>query len=210
MFLIAITTLMLFGLDSQLRRDAYRLVAYSIESEAYSKHGGTHRDGAWLLVIGGPFLVGLGLSLYHAFSKRRKGLFTKHLMLYFAMMASGLAGIAVGWHMLKEGVGVAIVFAVWNTANGGLLLYQLGLTEPSMIDDTDATLRQMAVTVPVVLALLLTCRFVFSCHWSTTFAVGVGYSVGISEMIVNLPPFRHNPRMQTDAAVKGDGGDEGR
>ncbi len=208
-FLIAFTIVALFGLDPGFRQDAYRAVRAALQSKSPNKYGRETSDLPLLACYAGLFLGGLCFSVYHAFSERQKGPFEKHLMLFFAMAASGVAGVTAGQHVLKDSVGIAVVFPVWNILNGVLLFYQIGLSEPSMLDDSQVTRRQLAAGSSAVLAILLVSRFAFSCHWSVAFSTCVAYSTSVSGLVAKLSSFRHNTRVQSGAAGQSDGGDEG-
>ncbi len=138
---------------------------------------------ALLLVF---FAAGMALSLYHAFSKRRKTEPEKLLMLYFGIIANYAAGVAAAIHIFKAAdnwlffilPALNIVYAVVPVVMGGTTLI-----DDSYVRDDDATLPELATGLLFLAVLIAVCQYRHHLYWAITFSVCVAYATGLSGLV---------------------------
>ena len=129
------------------------------------------------------FLLGLVLSIFHAFSSKSKDMLSKTLMLFFAMSMNGLTGIIAGLKTIQEGNGLLTLFPCWNIIMGVSLLYQIGLADDKYMKDTDAKVFQLLVGVFLITLLFLITHAYFRLHWSITFSICISYITSLNNII---------------------------
>ena len=118
-------------------------------------------------------LSGYLLSLYHAFTDRRKTLIEKKLMLVYAAIVCGFSGIWSGTYMLVESPNMLIIFPVWNIISGWILLGALrggSLTEDN-IDDENVHFGQVVSSIIIISCVFFFCYIFFKLNWAATFSI---------------------------------------
>ncbi len=153
----------------------------------------------YVLGAGGLFISGLILSIFHAFSSKRKSETVKTIILVFALGISGVAGIIASMRIIKYYYGLFLVFPVLNIFSSIILLYLIGFASGSMMDDGDAPKRDLFIGSVVVITTFLLCNFWFDFHWSITFSICVAYAMNINELLCNLIQIVAKKRIASDA-----------
>lgn len=123
------------------------------------------------------FLSGMLLSFYHAFTRRQKTLLEKKLMIIFAGILCGFAGIWGGTFVLLNSQGVLVVFPIWNIINGFMLLIALrggALSEENVRDENVGFGEVMSGTI-IVSFVFLVCYHFFDLNWATTFSICIAW-----------------------------------
>jgi hypothetical protein len=178
LFLMAVTLILLYIVNITMRVQIHNWIS------EYSN--------AWVYIIGAIFLCGLGLSVYHAFTKIEKTDVEKWGMLVFAVLANAVSGIVAGLYVLKtDNVrNWLIIFPIWNIINGALLLLMLRfrIIDEECISDRDATLVQIILGLIAVLIIFIFCNYVFKLYWAITFSICIVYTTSFDKALQSIFP----------------------
>ncbi len=178
-FLMAISFILLLLFNADLK--SWIKVTISTINNSNSD-----KNAQYVLVAGGLFISGLILSIFHAFSSKRKSVTSKIIMLVFALGISGVSGTIASIQIINYYNGLLLVFPVLNIFSSIILLYLIGFANDSMMDDDDASKRDLFVGSVVVITTFLLCNFWFDFHWSITFSICVTYAMNLNELLGNL------------------------
>lgn len=134
-------------------------------------------------------VVGIALSLHHAFSKRKKERLEKQIMFLFASFVSGFAGIWGGTYLLSnsEKWSWILVFPVLNIVSSYLILGSKNrVLDERCIDDRNVTITEVAVSAAIVtVAFLITAKYLHY-HWAATLSICVAYGTNLNRVIINI------------------------
>lgn len=141
--------------------------------------------GLMCFIALGVFVAGILVSLFNGLTIRQIASWEKFPMLFFAVMVSGIAGIAAGLHMLDNSPGLLMVFPVWNIINGALLiiLLRVNIIDTSIIVDEEVNHVQIIFGSIVVITAFFVCRFLLELYWAITFSICVAYATNVSETV---------------------------
>lgn len=130
--------------------------------------------------------VGLLLSLFHAFSRRRKSSFAKVFMLLFASLVSGFGGIWAGTYLWYHTTGWLRVIPLWNIVSGYMLLASVRDETPTddRIADVQASLKEVLVTTLITVLIFAICQGFFKLHWAATFSLTVAYATNFNGQLL--------------------------
>ena len=146
-------------------------------------------DGLVVLLPATIIIVGIALSLYHAFSKRKKGMFEKQIMFLFASLVSGFAGIWGGTYLLSnsEKWSWVLVFPVVNIVTSYLILGSKNrVLDERCIDDRNVTITEVAVSTAIVTTAFFVTANYLHYHWAATLSICVAYGTNLNRMIINI------------------------
>lgn len=131
-----------------------------------------------LIILAG----GAPLSIYHVFSRRQKSSAEKGMMVGFAVLITAMSGIFAGAYMLKSSAGLGLIFPAWNLVNAIFIIVLRGLEviNEDCITDKDASLRQVAIGLAILLVVFVLCQYVFDLYWAVTMSVCVAYSTNFT------------------------------
>ena len=134
------------------------------------------------------FLSGMLLSFYHAFTRRHKTLIEKKLMVFFAGILCGFAGILGGSFVLLNSQKVLAIFPIWNIINGCILLGALrgGTLSEENIRDENAELGEVITGTIIVSFVFLICYFFFKLNWATTFSICIVWVTTLNSSINSI------------------------
>ncbi len=191
-FLMAISLVLLSLFDADLKS----WIQFTISS---INNTNSDKEAMFALAAGGLFISGLILSIFHAFSSIRKSETVKTIILVFALGISGVSGTIASIQIINYYHGLFLVFPVFNILSSIILLYLIGLANSSMMDDGDASKRDLFVGSIVVITTFLLCNFWFELHWSITFSICVTYAMNINELLCNLTRIVSKKRIESDA-----------
>jgi hypothetical protein len=121
-------------------------------------------------------LVGLGFSVFHAFSRRAKGEIAKLSMAVFAMVTNVAAGAFLAVGRMNGSIQGGRWLAVINIVAAVLLVYQVGFFEDRVVSDEDATPRDLLVGLLALSVLFFLFDVVRHLPWPLTFSLCVAYS----------------------------------
>jgi hypothetical protein len=179
LFLMAITFILLCVGNSQ--------------SRGWIRHFFSQVDDLRIYILVLLFLAGLGLSLYHVFTRREKTILEKRLMMLFAVLTNAGAGIISGWYVLKNSDvnDWQLVFPIWNVINGALLLLMLRfkIVDEECISDRDATPVQIFLGLTAVLVIFALCNYVFKLYWAITFSICIVYTTSFDKALQSVFPY---------------------
>jgi hypothetical protein len=139
-----------------------------------------------LLIMAG----GVSLSLFHSFSKRKKGRFEKQVMFLFAVIMNAFSGIWGGTYLIsKSGTfSWVLIFPIINIISSYLILSATRdrVFEEACIDDKDVRLREVALSTFIIsIAFLITHHFLHW-HWTAILSTCVFYGTNLNRVIVNF------------------------
>ena len=130
-----------------------------------------------------PFLAGLILCVYHAFSSRKKTLFEKKLMLIYAVMLNGFSGIWAGAYLIENSGSWSLsLFPLWNILNGFILIALLrgNAIDEGSIDDQDVSLKKLLFSTAIITALFFVCQYYLDLAWAITFSICIVWSSNLN------------------------------
>ena len=144
----------------------------------------------------GPVLLililtgGVCLSLYHSFSKRKKGRYEKQVMFLFAAIMNGFSGIWGGTYLLSksETWNWIMIFPIFNIISSYLIfsVTRDRVLEEDCIDDKDVRLREVAFSTLIISIAFLITRHFLHWHWTATLSICVVYGTNLNRVIVNF------------------------
>jgi len=172
LFLMSATSVALFVVDSELRRQIAGLFT------APGKPG-----PGYFLIWAGVILGGLGLSVFHTFSSRPKTAIEKTWMGAFAMAVNGIAGIACGMELLDTPWNWHAIFPVWNIVTGVVLLYLMALAPEDTVTNENTTVAEVILGLFVAACVFSYCEYLAHFTWAMTFSVCVAYSTALDQPI---------------------------
>lgn len=163
-------------------------------SEALSIFGGDnfvpslHGVGPVVLML--ILTSGVGLSLYHSLSKKKKGRLEKQVMFMFAAIMNGFSGIWGGTYILSNSDSWTwhLIFPIFNIISSYLIFSQTRyrILDDDCIDDADVSLIEVAISALIIsLAFLITHQY-FHLHWSATLSICVVFGTNLQGLIVNF------------------------
>ncbi len=134
------------------------------------------------------FCSGLFLSIFHAFSDRKKSSFEKIFMLLFASIISGFGGIWAGAYLWYHSEGWLRALPVWNIISGYILLASVRDTNSidQRISDENASLAEVGLSALVTILIFSISQYFFNLHWAATFAITVAYATNFNAILLGL------------------------
>lgn len=177
LFSMAVVFAALLGANGDLRSVLFQILDFGeFNPEAFM----------YLLIFVVMLAGGFSLSLYHVFTSRRKDMVEKSMMLTFAGITNGIAGIIAGVHIIDESDGLWLTFPVINIISSMALLYLLALSDERKVKDEDTTLLQVVIVTSTCMAIFILCQFVWDLYWAITFSICVFYATSVGEVITKL------------------------
>ena len=153
-------------------------------------------DHPGLILIVAIFSGGFILCLYHAFSGRRKTPLEKKIMMFFAAIMNGFAGIWSGTYILVHSKGWAFsIFPVWNIISGYILILFLRTSRmEECIGDENITLGRLFLSGAIATGIFYVCHFIFVLNWAMTFSICVAWATSLSSSF-NALVFRERTKI---------------
>jgi hypothetical protein len=141
-----------------------------------------------LLVFLAIFFAGWLLSFFHAFTKRRKTVLEKFLMVFFAVIVNAVSGITAGMYVWEKSYGYLALFPILNILNGFMLLVLLreNVINENSVSDENVDIRAVAVGSGAVILVFLICQYAIKLFWASTFSLCVVYATNLNRVIVNV------------------------
>ena len=133
-------------------------------------------------------IFGFLLSLYHAFSDRKKTLIEKKLMLFFAAITCGFSGIWGGTYMLLNSKNILIVFPIWNIISGWILISSLrsnNLNEDN-VSDENVHLGKVLLGLIIITGIFFLCYSFLKLNWATTFSICLVWVTTLNSTVNSL------------------------
>ncbi len=182
LFVLAYTCILLIGVNT------YRLI----------KSGEIHQNTNGLVAFlpAAIIAVGIALSLYHAFSKRKKERIEKQIMFLFASFVSGFAGIWGGTYLLSksEKLSWVLVFPAINIISSYFILGSKNrVLDERCIDDRNVTIAEVAVSAGIVTTVYFITANYLHFHWAATLSICVAYGTNLNRVIMNILLGRQQP-----------------
>ncbi len=178
LFLMSATLILLLIFNSHMRQQIYSGIIELHDLRIY--------------LFGVIFIIGMCLSVFHIFTKRKKSDFEKDTMLFFAVVANAFTGIIAGGHVLlnSDTSNLLIVFPLWNIINGiiMLLLFRGGFINEKCIADREAAAREVILGLFSVIVIFILCDYVFKLHWAITFSICIVYTTSFDKALQSVFP----------------------
>ncbi len=146
-------------------------------------------DGLVVLLPATTITFGIALSLYHAFSRRKKGRLEKQIMFLFASLVTGFAGIWGGTYLLSnsEKWSWVLVFPVINIVSSFLILGSKNrVLDERCIDDRNVTITEVAFSAAIVTTAYFITAHYLHYHWAATLSICVAYGTNLNRLIINI------------------------
>jgi hypothetical protein len=126
--------------------------------------------------------IALCVCLYHPFTRRKKSIAGKWLMLGVAVIANGYTGILAGEYMLKQTVDWLAIFPFLNIINGIILLamFRFRVIDYRSISNRDTNTAEIIIGLLVIISIYVACNFVYKQYWAVTLSVCVVYATSFS------------------------------
>jgi hypothetical protein len=142
-------------------------------------------DDIRIILMGLVFLLGLTLSIYHAFTDRSKTSIEKFLMLFFAVSLNAFSGLCAGAYVLSRTAGWMVIFPVLNIISAVFLLfmYRTNIIDEESIRDENASFLQIVFTAAVVFILFVVCHYMYKLIWIQTLSICVVYATNIGRRV---------------------------
>lgn len=153
MFVMALTALILMFSSGDLWDEALWLMS---------------EDGRYGLVI---IYIAIGgvLSIYHAFSQRKKSDFEKRIMKYFSAITLVAIAVSTAVFVYESKQPAFLVFTIWNSIQAGVLMLFSGreyVGEFVHLPKRNAKLLEIVLGSVIVVVVFGIERLVFDTHWS--------------------------------------------
>jgi DNA-directed RNA polymerase subunit RPC12/RpoP len=176
LFVISFSLLALFAVDGNMRRDLHVFITRLCGGNTIAAFLG-------VLLILLPFFTGLGLCLFHAFSKKEKTFVEKAMMLFFAVAVSAGTGIYTGWYIWTgEHNFWLLVFAAWNIIYSCVLVVKFEAIvfadelDSEYISDFDASVSEVLFGA-VAAAIIISCgRYWLKLHWVIIYSICITFA----------------------------------
>jgi hypothetical protein len=178
LFLTAVTLILLYVVNATMREQIHNWVVV--------------HNYVWVYIMGAIFLCGLGLSVYHVFTKREKTDVEKWGMLIFVVLANAVTGIVAGLYVLKSDNirNWLIIFPIWNIVNGAMLILMLRfkVIDEECIADRDAAADEVIIGLVAMIIIFVFCNYVFKLHWAITFSICTIYATSFDRALQSVFP----------------------
>jgi hypothetical protein len=134
------------------------------------------------------FATGMGFSVYHAFTLRRKTDLEKLMMLFFGIAANYFGALAAGIHVWRHAAWWLAVFPLWNALDGAVLVLKagVGVIDERYVADADVTWPHLLVGLGFLTVLLAVCQYALELYWGLTFSICIGYASSASRSFRRL------------------------
>jgi hypothetical protein len=173
LFFMSVTCIILFATDSGLQHSIFKLFT--------TWDGGG--SGLYALMWAIPIVLGLYLSLIHAFSSRKKSDGEKTLMAIFAMAINGLVGVQCGIEQMHGEKTWLIIFPIINIVSAIALIYQIGLVPEGNVQDEDVLLEDVILGSFILMVMLSYCSLYARFTWEYTYSICIAYTTNIDRAI---------------------------
>ena len=131
------------------------------------------------------FIVGLVVSIYYSFSKKKISRASKGYMLFFAVMINFIIAFFAGFYILENVKGFVIIFPIINIISAFVLLFLMRfeiITTKSILDK-QAELRELAIGSLMVITVFIISQYIFHNYWAITFSLCLVYANNINHFI---------------------------
>jgi DNA-directed RNA polymerase subunit RPC12/RpoP len=178
LFLMAAAFISLYFANSTMREQIYKGITAFDDLRVY-----------FLVVV---IMGGMGLSIFHIFTRRTKSDYEKRIMLIFAVLTNAISGIAAGVDVIRntDSPNLLIVFPLWNIINGVLMLLLMrgGFINERCIADRDATAGEVIFGLLAMLVIFIFCNYVFKLYWAITFSICIIYATSFDKALQSVFP----------------------
>jgi len=186
-FMMAVSAILVGFTASELHGIAARLFI----------EGDVHLPVSALLL----FTIGLIYSLFYGFTTGPLTIEARRAMLFFAISANILAGIAAGVEAVRNTTGIMLFFPIWNLANSALLLVLFWSSADNQnlyrdgLVDRRANRFVIGAGYGIALATFFVCHKILNLHWSYTFSICIACATnfgGIIDLITSRRSARNH------------------
>jgi hypothetical protein len=173
---------------------SYTCVLFFVANIAWFKNLPSHfaaDQGSGAIIIYIIFAAGILLSLFNAFSTRKKTSVEKIILLFFAVLLNGFAGLWAGTYYLERLHSIFLIFPIWNIFSSYMLISSLREGNGRGIDETRITDGNVKIIEVVISALIATAVFAISQYlfhnvWAVTLSLCIAYATNLNAPVVSL------------------------
>jgi hypothetical protein len=126
------------------------------------------------------FLSGAVLSIFHAFSKRKKNYVEKVFMIIFIVFLNFAVGVSAGGYIFRQETinTFLLIFPLWNIISAFWLMFLLRhrFVWTHSISDTNVIPRDFIIGAILVILIFIFSQYVFENYWAITFSMCLGYT----------------------------------
>jgi len=184
LFLIAFTLLLLMIFGTPKQDDETRVSDLVVITAI----------GYRLLFMCPFFLLGFLLSFYHIFTKRKKTRIEKYLMMFFAVIANAIIGIAAGIYVVRQCPVWQLIFPILNIINCIFILIMLDarILNETCIIERKTTPGRVVIGLITTIVIFALCNYVFKLYWAVTFSVCIIYATNFERALQNVLTSKSN------------------
>jgi hypothetical protein len=134
----------------------------------------------------------LYVCLCQPFITRRKNIGEKYLMLFVAVFVNGGTGIIAGGYILDNSADWLAIFPLWNVINSLILLimFRFAIIDERSISDRDTNAVEIIFGLMVIIAIIITCNFIYKLYWAVTLSFCLIYAASLSKAFRTAFPGR--------------------
>ncbi|MEK6943172.1 MAG: hypothetical protein AABX00_03870 [Nanoarchaeota archaeon] len=169
LFLMSIAAIILFLISFDLRSDFFYFFTGS----------------AAITII--SILIGIYVSIYNAFSNKKKPTGHKFFMLFFAVIINSYIGFKSGTYILSKSSDLWIIFPILNILNSVslILLFKMGVINENSISDENTNYWELVIGSFVLITIIFISNFIYKNYWAITFSMSVAYATNFNNIIIN-------------------------
>ena len=159
MFVMAVTLLLLIFSSPDLPQEILSTISNSSNGK--------------VILIFIYIIIGIYLSIYHAFSSRKKTKFEIQTLKWFSVVTLIGVSISTAIYIFNTREFGYIVFATWNALQAILLMFLSGknhVGEYVELPKREARLNEVTIGFITVLVIIIVNKLIYHEHWSVTFS----------------------------------------
>jgi hypothetical protein len=113
-------------------------------------------------------------------------------MLFVAVFVNGGTGIIAGGYILDNSADWLAIFPLWNVINSLILLimFRFAIIDERSISDRDTNAVEIIFGLMVIIAIIITCNFIYKLYWAVTLSFCLIYAASLSKAFRTAFPGR--------------------
>jgi hypothetical protein len=174
LFFVSVTFLTLLFLSNEMFDKFFNLVTGSPKS----------------LGLGVAALVGIPMSIYSVFSKKKIPWIMKSIILLYAVFVNGLAAMYAIYHIIfnhisNGGSPYVLILPIINILSALIIIAWVGRGDSDIwaIDDKNASLIEIIIGFIIVSMIIIVSHYILHNYWAITFSLATIYSTNLSSFI---------------------------
>ncbi len=131
---------------------------------------------------------GIGLSLFHVFSTRRKTNLEKRLMISLAVICCCISAMYCGYRLISESASLlTMLFGLINILEAMIysMLLRTNVINEKNFSDCNTPWEGAFANFLIILVMYLLMKFVLDIHWGDAFSICLAYAMTFSVRLSN-------------------------